>query len=135
LVVQDPAVVFITGSYPPAPQVVEATNPDEYGIFTSLEPARNASDPGKRVFRKGYRTFTWRAHDDNGDSLRYSLSFRRRGGAAWLRLRDNVEETSMNFDTSQLPDGDYELRLTVSDATDNPDAPLSASKEGVDFRV
>jgi hypothetical protein len=133
--VQDPAVVYITGSYPQSPQVVEATNPDEYGIFTSLDTPRDKNDPGKKVYRKGFRTVTWRAHDDNGDSLRYTLSFRRKGSAPWLRLRDNVEETSMNFDTSQLPDGMYELRLSVTDAQDNPDTPLSDSKEGIDFRV
>jgi len=40
VVVQDPAVVFISSSYPASPQVVEATNPDEYGIFTSLDNPR-----------------------------------------------------------------------------------------------
>jgi hypothetical protein len=135
VVVQDPAVVYITGSYPQSPQVVEATNPDEYGIFTSLDTPRDKNEQGKRVYRKGYRTVTWRAHDDNGDSLRYTLSFRRKGIEKWLRLRENFEETSMNFDTSQLPDGNYELRLFVTDGQDNPDASLNDSKEGIDFRV
>jgi len=133
--VQDPAVVFITGSYPQSPQVVEATNPDEYGIFTSLDTPRDKNDPGKKVYRKGFRSVTWRAHDDNNDSLRYTLSFRHKGSEKWLRLRENVEETSMNFDTSQLPDGTYELKLSATDAQDNPDTPLSDSKEGIDFRI
>jgi len=133
--VQDPAVVYITGSYPQSPQVVEATNPDEYGIFTSLDTPRDKNEQGKKVYRKGFRTVTWRAHDDNGDSLRYTLSFRRKGSDKWLRLRENVDETSMNFDTSQLPDGTYELKLSATDAQDNPDTPLSDSKEGIDFRV
>jgi streptogramin lyase len=133
--VQEPAVVFITGSYPQSPQVVEATNPDEYGIFTSLDTPRDKNDPGKKVYRKGFRTVSWRAHDDNSDSLRYSLSFRRKGADKWLRLRENVDETSMNFDTSQLPDGTYELRLAVTDGQDNPDMPLTDVKEGIDFRV
>ncbi|HJT17458.1 MAG TPA: hypothetical protein VJ853_08725 [Thermoanaerobaculia bacterium] len=135
VVVQDPAVVYITGSYPPSPQVVEATNPDEYGIFTSLDTPRSNEQPGKRVFRKGYRTVTWRAHDDNGDPIRYSLYFRRQGSDKWLRLRENIDETSMNFDTSQLPDGKYELRLIASDIIDNPDSPLTATREGIDFLV
>jgi WD40 repeat protein len=133
--VQDPAVVFITGSYPPSPQVVEATNPDEYGIFTSLESSRDRNDPGKKVFRKGFRTITWRAHDDNGDALRYTVSFRKKGTTNWLRLRENVEETSLNFDTSQLPDGTYEVRLSVTDSVDNPDTPLTDVKEGIEFQV
>ena len=135
VIVQDPAVVYITGSYPQSPQVVEATNPDENGIFTSLDTPRDKNEPGKKVYRKGFRTVTWRAHDDNGDSLRYTLSFRRKGSEKWLRLRDNVDETSMNFDTSQLPDGTYELRLSATDAQDNPDAPLTEAKEGIEFTI
>lgn len=134
--VQDPAVVFISSSYPSAPQVVEATNPDEYGIFTSLEnPREKGPDQGKKVFRKGYRTIGWRAHDDNGDALRYTLSFRKQGSDRWLRLRENIEETQVNFDTSQLPDGTYELRLVASDAMENPEMPLMDTREGVEFQV
>jgi hypothetical protein len=133
--VQDPAVVFISSSYPASPQIVEATNPDEYGIFSSLENPREKNEQGKKVYRKGYRTITWRAHDDNGDSLRYTLSFRRKGTDKWLRLRDAMDESQMNFDTSQLPDGTYQLRLVASDAVDNPEAPLSDAKEGVEFQV
>ena len=134
--VQDPAVVFISSSYPSAPQVVEATNPDEYGIFTSLEnPREKGPDQGKKVFRKGYRTIAWRAHDDNGDALRYTLSFRKQGSDRWLRLRENIEETQVNFDTSQLPDGTYELRLVASDAVENPEMPLMDTREGVEFQV
>ena len=135
VVVQEPAVVYITGSYPPSPQVVEATNPDENGIFTSLDNPREKNDPGKKVYRKGYRTVTWRAHDDNGDNLRYSVSFRPKGSDRWLRLRENVDEISLNFDTSQLPDGVYQLRLVASDIVDNPDNPLTDAKEGVEFQV
>jgi sugar lactone lactonase YvrE len=135
--VQDPAVVFISSAYPSAPQVVEATNPDEYGIFTSLDNPRERAvpDQGKRMFRKGFRTVTWRASDDNGDSMRYSVAFRSKGTGNWLRLRDNIEETQINFDTSQLPDGLYELRITATDAPDNPDAALTDVKEGVEFQV
>ncbi|HYH10636.1 MAG TPA: hypothetical protein VEK11_26565 [Thermoanaerobaculia bacterium] len=137
LVVQEPAVVFISSAYPSAPQVVEATNPDEYGIFTSLDNPREraAAEQGKRMFRKGYRTLSWRAKDDNGDSLRYTVSFRPKGSDKWLRLRENIEETQLNFDTSQLPDGRYEVRLSVTDVTDNPEQALTDVKEGVEFMV
>jgi hypothetical protein len=133
--VADPAVVYISSAYPSSPQVVEATNPDEYGIFTSLDTPREKSDPGKKVYRKGFRTVTWRAHDENSDSLRYSVAFRHAGTEPWLRLRDNLEETQLNFDTSQFPDGRYELKLTATDATDNPENPLTDTKEAVEFTV
>ena len=137
IAVQDPAVIFITSAYPASPQVVEATNPDEYGIFTSLDTPRDRTpaEQGKRLFRRGYRTVSWRASDDNGDQLRYTLSFRLKGSDRWLRLRENMEETQINFDTSQLPDGRYELRLVATDAIDNPDGALTDEKEGVEFQV
>ncbi len=137
IAVQDPAVVFISSAYPSAPQVVEATNPDEYGIFSSLDNPRDraAADQGKRVFRKGFRTVAWRASDDNGDSLRYTVSFRQKGSDRWLRLRENMEESQLNFDTSQLPDGRYELRVVATDATDNPDGALTDTKDGVEFEI
>lgn len=137
ITVQDPAVVVISSSYPSSPQVVEATNPDEYGIFSSLDNPRDraVADQGKRVYRKGYRTISWRASDDNGDTLRYSVAFRQKGTDRWLRLRDNIDESQLNFDTSQLPDGQYEVRLTATDGADNPDAPLTDVREGIEFQV
>ncbi|HEV7241337.1 MAG TPA: hypothetical protein VGQ36_19045 [Thermoanaerobaculia bacterium] len=137
IAVQDPAVVYITTAYPSAPQVVEATNPDEYGMFTSLDSPRErtSAEQGKRMFRKGFRTVSWRASDDNGDHLRYTLSFRQKGSDKWLRLRENMDETQFNFDTSQLPDGRYELRLSASDDLDNPEMALTDVKDGVEFQV
>jgi outer membrane protein assembly factor BamB len=137
LVVQDPAVIFVSNAYPSAPQVLEATNPDEYGIFTSLDAPRDRTpaEQGKRMFRRGFRTVSWRASDANADQLRYTLSFRQKGSDRWLRLRENMEEAQINFDTSQLPDGRYELRLVATDANDNPDAALTDVKEGVEFDV
>lgn len=137
IAVQEPAVIFVTGAYPASPQVVEATNPDENGIFNSLDAPRDRTpaEQGKRMFRRGYRTVSWRASDDNGDQLRYGVSFRLKGSEKWLRLRENLEETQINFDTSQLPDGRYELRLVASDAQDNPDTPLTDAKDGVEFQV
>jgi hypothetical protein len=132
--VADPAVVFLTGGVPSPPGVVEATNPDQYGIFTSVD-APSPPDQGKRYFRKGFRTVNWKASDANGDTLVHDLHFRRKGSGKWLRLRENLRVEQMNFDTSQLPDGEYELKLTVSDRTDNPVEPLSTERAGLFFAV
>jgi len=134
LVVQDPGVVFVGAGFPASGQIVEATNPDENGMFTSLDVARER-DAGKKAFRKGYRTVSWKARDENGDALRYSLFFRRKGSAEWLPLRENMEETQLNFDTSQLPDGTFELKLSVTDKNDNPELPLTDGREGVELMV
>jgi outer membrane protein assembly factor BamB len=125
----DPGVVFVASAYPSSPQVLEATNPDEYGIFNSLDNPGARNDPGKRLFRKGYRTITWRVSDENGDDLRYTVQFRPEGARNWLRLRENLRDTSLNFDTSQLPDGRYEIRLVASDEVSNPGNGLEAARK------
>ena len=63
------------------------------------------------------------------------MSFRLRGTERWLRLRENIEETQLNFDTSQLPDGTYQLKVTATDAPDNPEMPLTDVKEGIEFQI
>jgi hypothetical protein len=135
VVVMDPGAVYVSAAYPASPQVLEATNPDEYGIFNSLDNPRERNDPGKRLFRKGYRTISWRARDDNGDPLRADVQFRKAGESNWLRLRENVTEGRMNFDSSQLPDGRYEIRLTVSDEPGNADGALTTTREGIELVV
>lgn len=134
LSVAEPAAVFLSSGYPSAPGVVEATNPDQYGIFTSIDaPAQ--PDAGKKYFRKGFRTVNWKSSDPNGDTVEYDLHFRRRGASQWLRLREELRADQMNFDTSQLPDGEYELRLTVSDEPSNATDALTAERAGVFFTV
>lgn len=135
LSVLEPGAVIVSTQYPGSTQVLEATNPDQNGIFASLDAPRERNDPGKRMFRRGYRTLTWKAHDDNGDALRYALSFRKRGTENWLPMRENIEESQFNFDTSQLPDGVYEVQLVAADERDNPDAPSTDTKSGVEFTI
>lgn len=132
--VAEPAVVFMAGGYPAAPGIVEATNPDQYGIFTSIE-APSQQDTSKKYFRKGFRTVSWKSSDSNGDTIAHDLHFRRRSTEAWLRLRENVRADQMNFDTSQLPDGEYELKLTASDAPSNPVDPEKTERAGVFFTI
>ncbi len=134
LIVADPAVVFLSAGYPSSPGVVEATNPDQYGIFTSIE-APSQQDTSKKYFRKGFRTVSWKSSDPNGDTLSYDLFFRPRSSANWLRLRENVRSDQMNFDTSQLPDGDYELKLIASDAPSNAAGAEISERSGVMFTV
>lgn len=133
--VHEPGVIFVSNAFPASPTVVEATNPDENGIFTSLDNPRDRNDPGKRLFRKGYRTIQWKVRDENNDQTRSSLYFRRAGSSAWMKMREKIEETSFNFDTTQLPDGEYEIRVVATDEPDNPGYALEGSREDASFEV
>ncbi len=131
LAVLEPGAVVSRGGTA-GPNVLSVTNPDENGIYAGLEPPREPSaDPGgRRLFRKGFRTVTWRGADPNGDPLRYDLDGKREGTDTWFPVRKDLEDSWCSFDTTALPDGRYRFRVTATDRLANPDPEaLTAAEE------
>ncbi|MDX1681571.1 MAG: hypothetical protein R3336_00490 [Phycisphaeraceae bacterium] len=62
----------------------------------------------------------WKASDPNGDSLQYKLEYRRNRNAPWLPIADELTQNRHVWDTRRVADGYYQLRVTASDAADNP---------------
>ena len=129
--VLEPGAVFPRAGASAGPAVLSVTNPDENGAFAGLEPPKETADaPGKKLYRKGFRTVTWKGTDPNGDGLRCDLEVRREGSPTWFAIRRDVEESFVSFDTTPLPDGRYRFRVTASDRTANPEGEaLTASVE------
>jgi hypothetical protein len=127
LTVHDPGEVFLKGP-PPSDRLVEVQHPDLSGIFTTLEDeAREVQDRlGKKYYRVGYQSLSWKAEDPNGDPLRFRLEVQRADGGSWWQVRDDLEATSIAIDTQALSDGLYRFRLTATDAPANPEAPATA---------
>ncbi len=69
---------------------------------------------------QGVLTLEWEAVDPNEDALNYTLEYRRADAESWLPLADDLSDTSYEWDTRRAPDGRYIIRLTASDAPDNP---------------
>jgi hypothetical protein len=63
---------------------------------------------------------SWEASDPNDDALRYRVDYRRAGTEPWINAEEDVESTSYEWQTRTVPDGWHELRVTASDAADNP---------------
>jgi hypothetical protein len=104
--------------------VLSVTNPDENGIFSGLDQPREGGPlegPGRRLWRKGYRTLTWKGTDPNGDTLRYDVEARREGGP-WFPVRKDVEDSFLSFDSTALADGRYRFRVTASDRLSQPES-------------
>ena len=62
----------------------------------------------------------WKAHDENGDQLMYSVYYRGDGETRWKVLRDVVYERYVNLDSDMFPDGGYSIRVVASDAPSRP---------------
>ncbi len=91
---------------------------------------------GRPLFIPGRRTFTWDASDPDGDDLQQHLAFRAEGAGRWHPLAAAIAGDSYVLDTTRVPDGRYEVQLTVGDAADNAAASvLTASAISSTFLV
>ena len=127
LTVHAPAEVFLKGP-PPSDRIVEAQHPDLSGIFTTIddEAQEQQARLGKKYYRVGYQSVSWKAEDPNGDPLRFTLEVQVAGTDRWWKVRHDLETTAIGIDTQALADGLYRLRLTATDAPANPETPATA---------
>jgi hypothetical protein len=136
LEVEEPGVVYL-GAPPPSGPVLDAANPDVNGIFTVVDPSPSAdSGPkqGKKYWRVGYRTVSWKAEDPNGDALRYTVELERRDGLR-LPVRERLETSQLSVDTTAVPDGLYRFVVAAEDTPSNPDEPERAGDVSAWFEV
>jgi len=66
------------------------------------------------------QSITWRGEDPDGDTLVARLWYRAKGGGRWAPVVEQpVAGVSYAWETDGLPDGEYEVRVEVSDEKDN----------------
>jgi hypothetical protein len=76
--------------------------------------------PPRQVLQGGAQAFTWKATDDNDDTLEYSIYFKGENESDWKQLAKNLPDTFYTLDGTALPDGTYRLKVVVTDAPSNP---------------
>jgi hypothetical protein len=101
--------------------------------ITSLEvpdlDAVNLENPKKFKIK-------WTAVDPNEDELVYSLYVRKDGWKNWVKLEENLDKTTFEWDTTTTPAGIYQVKLVASDHKDNaPEEVLTAEKISAPFPV
>jgi hypothetical protein len=95
-----------------------------------------APQPGRRMFQKGLQTIAWKAEDDDGDRLLYTLQYRREGDQTWRELRSGLTDPIFVWDTATVADGRYVLRLIASDSPANAsDRALAGDRESDPIEV
>lgn len=91
---------------------------------------------GRKVFFRTMRTFTWRAEDANGDTLKYEVLYRPDQATSFRRLREALESPVFAWDTATVPSGRYVLRVIARDHDSNPDGRgLAYEKDSEAFDV
>jgi len=98
------------------------------GAAAQPPPARDAGESGQKEQPKssdspalsGLVNVYWKADDPNADRLKFTLSFRQASMSRFIMLSEDLSESKYAWDTTTVPDGQYFLRVTASDAPSNP---------------
>ena len=74
----------------------------------------------RQVLQPGAQSFTWKASDDNDDSLEYFLYFKGEEESDWKLLEKKLTDSFYTLNAAALPDGIYRLKVVASDEPSNP---------------
>jgi hypothetical protein len=85
-----------------------------------IEPETVEPDASGKTTSPGVHHITWQTSDPNDDRLTLSLYYRMGYRGEWVLLKDKVKEDSFDWNTRQLADGRYQIKLVASDAPSNP---------------
>jgi hypothetical protein len=87
-------------------------DPTQFGAVAQVPP--------RRLFQRGARSFQWQAEDRNADTLEYAVYYRALNETTFRLLKDKLRENFYTIDGATLADGRYIIKITASDAPDNP---------------
>ncbi|WP_438482979.1 hypothetical protein [Oleiharenicola lentus] len=107
----------------PAPESVPSVSTTlSQLLFPSSRDNKDDTDKRKSslmnsqiVPQLGQQLIYWAVNDADGDELRYTFSIRPEAGGTWNDLAVNISEAFVQFDTTNLPEGLYLTRLSVSE--------------------
>ena len=100
-------------------QIQVDPNVESSGLDPSLFGAAPQVPP-RRLFQRGARSFQWQAEDRNGDNLEYAVYYRALNESTFRLLKDKLRDNFYTIDGATLADGRYIIKITASDAADNP---------------
>jgi hypothetical protein len=71
-------------------------------------------------YARGFTGARWLVTDPNDDQMVFKVEIRGLNEREWKLLKDEVVDRYISWDSTAYPDGEYVVRVTASDAPDNP---------------
>ena len=135
-VIVQPGARVPTPTSPPAPPTTVPVAFRSSPTSAATPPAEVM--PGPLLAQRDSRAVTvrWISRDPNNDDLMFAVYARGVGEQTWRLLKDHLSERVYSFDSSLLPDGQYEIRVVASDAPVHTDADaLTAERISEPFTI
>ncbi len=91
----------------------------------SLTPPGNPRNPKNepkppQFIPPGHIAIIWEAQDPNSEELLYAVSLQGAQEPLWNILEEDQDAPAYLLDTTTLPDGDYYIKITATDKSNNP---------------
>jgi sugar lactone lactonase YvrE len=115
-----------------------SSGPESVSVgFGPLPPALQRMDVTPAATRdRGYIAVRWSAHDDNDDTLVYSVYYRGDNERDWKLLKSGLTDKFYSFDSGLLPDGGYTVKVVASDAPSHtPEDGLTDERQSARFEI
>ncbi len=92
--------------------------------------------PAQLLPQKGAQGVRWAAHDENDDTLIYSVYIRGKDERTWKLLKDKLTDKFYWWDSTAFPDGVYYVKIVASDAPSNAEQDaLTDERQSAPFEV
>ncbi len=133
--VVDEVVVQVGARFPAQPRMTAA---ETFVVGTApAQPAGPRIEPAPAATKdRSYIAVRWNAHDDNDDTLAYSIYYRGENEREWKLLKSGIADKFYSFESGLLPDGGYTVKVVASDAPSHtPEDSLTDEKESQRFDV
>lgn len=91
----------------------------------NLKPTLEVDDPDPGEAIRGKYKLSWKAKDEDSDTLLVTIYRRARGSDEWVEIETLEGKSSYEWDTTGVDGGVYDLRLVVSDEPSNPTGALT----------
>jgi hypothetical protein len=102
------------------------------GLFAEFSKTSTASaepDPALVRMARPVHVFSWHVQDAEDDRLLFTLQYRQTGTDGWRTIINDSPESMGSWDTSEVNDGYYDVRLLATDKKDNPHSKALSSRQ------
>lgn len=126
----NPMLEMVTVSYlqknlPPQISDILVHHPGDY--YQNSEPDQKEKgvsypqNPPKTEFKKGYRSIDWLFEDPNYDSMLFDLYYKNLDQKSWKLLTKELASSYYTWDSQQMADGEYLIKIIGYDSPTNPE--------------